>query len=161
MSDNPIKVLLIEDNRGDARLIQEILSEATWRLFELEFAERLSEGLEALSSTTFDVVLLDLSLPDSSGLDTLAGIQADSPQTPVVVLTGLDDDEIAIEAPFFGKNVQSMLKLGRAQGVAMAAGLSYPLTCTLVLLIPAGPSPAGKAHHRRGDGRHPRGNGNP
>ncbi len=125
MSDNPINVLLIEDNKGDARLIQEILSEATWRLFEIEVAERLSKGLEALSSATFDVVLLDLSLPDSSGLDTLAGIQTDSPQTPVVVLTGHDDDILAIEA--VRRGAQDFLVKGHINADLLSRSIRYSI----------------------------------
>lgn len=125
MSDKPIKVLLIEDNRGDARLIQEILSEATWRLFEIEVAERLSEGLAALSSVIFDVVLLDLSLPDSSGLDTLAGIQANSSQTPVVVLTGLNDDLIAIEA--VRRGAQDFLVKGHIDAELLSRAIRYSI----------------------------------
>ena len=125
MSDKPIKVLLIEDNRGDARLIQEILSEATWRLFKIDVAERLSEGLEAISSSTFDVVLLDLSLPDSSGLDTLARIQTDSPQTPVVVLTGLNDDILAIEA--VRKGAQDFLIKGHIDAELLSRTIRYSI----------------------------------
>ena len=125
MSDNPIKVLLIEDNRGDARLIREILSEATWRLFEIEVAERLSEGLETLSAATFDVVLLDLSLPDSSGLETLTGIQANAPQTPVVVLTGLDDDMLAIEA--VRRGAQDFLVKGHINAELLSRAIRYSI----------------------------------
>ena len=98
MSDIPIRVLLVEDNPGDARLIQEFLFEANRGSFEIEVAGKLFEALEALSARTFNVVLLDLSLPDSSGLDTLTRTNADAPQVPIIVLTGLDDDMLAIEA---------------------------------------------------------------
>ncbi|MGD9160348.1 MAG: ATP-binding protein [Desulfobacteraceae bacterium] len=125
MIDTPKKVLLIEDNRGDARLIQEILSEATWRSFEIEVAERLSEGLEALSVTVFDVVLLDLSLPDSSGLKTLAKIQASSPQTPVVVLTGLDDDILAIDA--VRRGAQDFLVKGHINADSLSRAIRYSI----------------------------------
>ncbi|MBN2419436.1 MAG: response regulator [Deltaproteobacteria bacterium] len=125
MNDNPIRVLLIEDNRGDARLIQEILSEATWRLFEMVVAERLSEGLLVLSDSAFDLILLDLSLPDSSGLDTLARIHADSPQTPVVVLTGLDDDTLAIEA--VRRGAQDFLVKGHIDAELLSRTIRYSI----------------------------------
>lgn len=125
MSDNPIKTLLIEDNRGDARLIQEILSEATWRLFEIERAESLSEGLESLTASSFDVVLLDLSLPDSSGLDTLARIQSNFTQTPVVVLTGLNDDMLAIEA--VRKGAQDFLVKGHIDAELLSRSIRYSI----------------------------------
>ncbi len=123
--ENPIKVLLIEDNRGDARLIQEILSETTWRIFEIETAQRLAEGLQELSSGAFDVVLLDLSLPDSSGLETLAKIQAGSPQTPIVVLTGLDDDLVAIEA--VRRGAQDFLVKGHISADLLSRAISYSI----------------------------------
>lgn len=125
MSDKPIKVLLIEDNRGDARLIQEFLSEATWKLFEIKVAEKLSEGLKSLSATTFDVVLLDLSLPDSSGLDTLTGIQANSPKTPIVVLTGFDDDILAIEA--VRRGAQDFLVKGNFNAELLSRAIRYSI----------------------------------
>ena len=125
MSGNSIKVLLIEDNRGDARLIQEILSEGTWRLFEIECAERLSAGLEALSAVAFDVVLLDLSLPDSSGLDTLAVIQAGYSHTPVVVLTGLDDDILAVEA--VRRGAQDFLVKGNINADLLSRSIRYSI----------------------------------
>ena len=125
MGENSIKVLLIEDNKGDARLIQEILSEATWRLFEIEIAERLSTGIDALSAATFDVVLLDLSLPDSSGLDTLAGIQTGSPQIPVVVLTGHDDDMLAIDA--VRRGAQDFLVKGHINADLLSRAIRYSI----------------------------------
>ena len=70
MMDKPVKVLLIEDNPGDARLIREMLREVRDTRFELECADRLSAGLERLRNGGIDIVLLDLGLPDSQGLDT-------------------------------------------------------------------------------------------
>ena len=74
--------ILKQNPKADVELMQLDLSSLK---SVRQFAERLSEGLEILSAATFDVVLLDLSLPDSSGLNTLAGIQADSPQTPTAI----------------------------------------------------------------------------
>ncbi|PKM86882.1 MAG: GGDEF domain-containing response regulator [Firmicutes bacterium HGW-Firmicutes-12] len=98
MSSEKIKVLLIEDSPGDARLIKEVLKETVEVLFELEWIERLSPGIERLSRKCFDVVLLDLSLPDSHGLNTLEKVYALEPKTPIIVLTGLDDELTAVEA---------------------------------------------------------------
>ncbi len=93
-----IKVLLIEDNPDHARLIQELLSDANRASFKIEVAGRLSDGLEAMSTRTFDVILLDLSLPDSSGLETLAKTHSESNEVAIIVLTGLSDEEIAVKA---------------------------------------------------------------
>ena len=98
MRDNKIKVLLVEDNPGDARLIQEMLSEAGASAFALEQADMLSTGLERLAAGGIDAVLLDLGLPDSSGLDTFITVHAQAPDVPIVMLTGLDDAELAIKA---------------------------------------------------------------
>jgi len=93
-----IKVLLVEDNPGDARLIQEMLSEAGASAFALEQAARHSTGLERLAAGDIDAVLLDLGLPDSSGMDTFSTVHAQAPDVPIVMLTGLDDAELAIKA---------------------------------------------------------------
>ncbi len=91
-------VLLIEDNPGDARLIREMLAEEEGSPFELQFAERLSKGLEALAKGGPALVLLDLSLPDSFGLETFAKVYAHSPAVPIIVLTGNDDQTVALSA---------------------------------------------------------------
>jgi GAF domain-containing protein/DNA-binding response OmpR family regulator len=94
----PIRILLIEDNPGDARLLQEMLTEAQGFSYSLDHVERLSTGLERLESQSTDIVLLDLSLPDSHGLDTFAQVLAKAPAVPVVVLSGLDDGNMAVSA---------------------------------------------------------------
>ena len=88
------RLLLIEDNPGDARLIQEFLKEKC--IFELELAERLSDGLELLSNKKFDAVLLDIALPDSSGIDTVHSVSKNCPKIPIIVLTGNEDEDFAI-----------------------------------------------------------------
>jgi PAS domain S-box-containing protein len=90
-----MRILLIEDNPGDARLVREMLSEANGSAAELECEETLASGLERLASEQFDVLLLDLTLPDSRGLDTLQKVRPFKQPIPVVVLTGLEDDETA------------------------------------------------------------------
>ncbi len=92
------RVLLIEDNPGDARLIQEMLSEASDISFDLECADRLSTGLAHLAAEDTDVILLDLGLPDSQGLETFTRVHAQAPEAPIVVLTGLDDVTLATRA---------------------------------------------------------------
>jgi PAS domain S-box-containing protein len=93
-----IQVLLVEDNVGDARLIREFLADAGVNLFALETADRLSAAKERLAAGGIDLVLLDLSLPDSHGLDTLLRLQTQDPHTPIVVLTGFDDGVLAVQA---------------------------------------------------------------
>jgi signal transduction histidine kinase/DNA-binding response OmpR family regulator len=95
--DDKIKVLLIEDNPGDARLLQEMLVGARGT-FELKHAKRLSTGLEQLAAGEPDVILLDFSLPDSLGFDTLVKIHAQAPSVPIIVLSGLDDEALMVQA---------------------------------------------------------------
>ena len=96
--NKPINILLIEDNPGDARLITEYLSPAGAARFKVTVAGRLESGKSLLDAETFDVVLLDLNLPDSDGLDTFERLHAHAPSVPVIVLTGLDSDDIGIAA---------------------------------------------------------------
>ena len=91
-------VLLIEDHPGDARLIREMIAEEPDSPFELHVADRLSRGLEQLAAGEIALVLLDLSLPDSAGLDTFAKVYAQSPAVPIIVLTGNDDQTLALSA---------------------------------------------------------------
>jgi signal transduction histidine kinase len=98
MSGEHLNVLLIEDNPGDQRLIREMLVEAKHTAFHLEVVDRLSNGLEHLSQSQVDVVLLDLSLPDSRGLDTFVTLHEAAKGVPIVVLTGLNDETTAVES---------------------------------------------------------------
>src|SRR5258708_18017524 len=91
-------VLLIEDNPGDVRLIREMLAEGEDVLFELACVGRLSQGLEYLATRSPSLVLLDLSLPDSYGFDTFLKVYAHSPKVPIIVLTGYDDQTVALSA---------------------------------------------------------------
>jgi len=98
MSGSPINVLLVEDNPGDARLLREALAEAYNAEFRLVHVERLADALKSLAEQEWHVVLLDLSLPDGQGLDTVMRVHAAAPGVPVVVLTGLSDEALAVKA---------------------------------------------------------------
>ncbi len=98
MTEARIRTLLIEDNPGDSRLIQEVLSEAKGVAFDVTCANRLAEGLQHLAGQGADVVLLDLSLPDSRGLETFVKTHAQAPEVPIILLTGLEDELLAVEA---------------------------------------------------------------
>lgn len=102
MREKPIAVLLIEDNPGDARLIREQLREATEDTFDLSLANNLQDGLTALQTNNFSMILLDLSLPDSFGLDTLQKVRSVIQDVPIVVLTGFDDQTLGIQAVQMG-----------------------------------------------------------
>ncbi|MBI1878169.1 MAG: response regulator [Chloroflexi bacterium] len=93
-----MKILLVEDNLGDAELIEEALAEIGAAQFELKHVEWLGKALEYLANQKVDVILLDLSLPDGHRLDTLKRIQDVAPELPIVVLTGFDDESYAVKA---------------------------------------------------------------
>jgi Flp pilus assembly CpaE family ATPase len=98
MEHQLINVLLIEDNPGDTRLIRELLKEAKGAPTGLVCADRLSSGIELLLKGGIDVILLDLSLPDSKGFDTFVKVHTHAKDLPVIVLTGFDDEELAMKA---------------------------------------------------------------
>jgi len=125
MPDKPIKVLLVEDNPGDARLLEEDLREVPGQEFELTHVERLEEASERLREEEYDVVLLDLSLPDSSGLDTVKRTFNEAPTMPIVVLTGLDDESLGLSAVREG--AQDYLVKGQTQGRLLVRAIHYAL----------------------------------
>jgi PleD family two-component response regulator len=94
----PVAILIIEDNPADTRLIREFLADAEDVSFETLEAESLAAGVDILDRQHCDLVLLDLSLPDSQGLETLHRVHSHAPNTPIIVLTGLDDDLLALTA---------------------------------------------------------------
>ena len=96
MANEITRVLLIEDNFGDARLIQELLAEDESSRFTIEWSTHLKAGLRAIEANHADVILLDLSLPDSQGMETVRTVHSAAPALPIIVLTGLDDKETAL-----------------------------------------------------------------
>jgi diguanylate cyclase (GGDEF)-like protein len=119
------KVLLIEDNPGDARLIREMLAEEPEAPFALHCADRLAHGLEQLSAGETVLVLLDLSLPDSFGLETFAKVYAHSPTVPIIVLTGNDDQTVALSAVKGG--AQDFLVKGRLDRELLLRSMQYSI----------------------------------
>jgi serine phosphatase RsbU (regulator of sigma subunit) len=120
-----LRVLLIEDNRGDARLIQEYLAEVEGLSFHLEHVDRFAAGLDRLARGGIDVVLLDLSLPDARGLETFVRLHAECPGVPVVVLTGFNDEVLAVKAVQEG--AEDYLVKGYVNGNLLARSLSYAI----------------------------------
>ena len=118
-----IHVLLVEDNPGDARLFQELVRDTGAGHLRLEHVTRLSTALDRLSNGKFDVVLLDLSLPDEQGLTTLTRTHAHAPSVPIVVLTGLDDEALAVKAVRAG--AQDYLVKGRVDGDLLVRSMRY------------------------------------
>ncbi|WP_413199754.1 ATP-binding protein [Nostoc piscinale] len=98
MAGSLVKILLIEDNLAEARLLQEFLQQADAKEFVLVHVKRLQEALHKLKSSDYDIILLDLTLPDSQGLSSLPVLINCAPSVPIVVLTNTNDEELAIEA---------------------------------------------------------------
>jgi diguanylate cyclase (GGDEF)-like protein len=119
------RVLLIEDNPGDARLIREMLAEDPGSPFQLHCAERLAAGIESLAAGAPALVLLDLSLPDSFGLDTFAKVYAHSPEVPIIVLTGNDDQTVALSAVKGG--AQDYLVKSRLERELLLRSMQYSI----------------------------------
>ena len=123
-----VKVLLIEDNTADARLVLELLKDAGGSLYEVTDAGSLQVGIGQLKAANYDVVLLDLSLPDGFGVDTVARLLVEAPTAPIVVLTGLDDDRSAVDAVRSG--AQDYLVKGKFDGPMLARALRYAIERT-------------------------------
>jgi DNA-binding response OmpR family regulator len=120
-----IRVLLLEDNPGDARLFREFLHEDGLAQAEVDHVGRLKTGLEHLTQEKPDVILLDLGLPDSQGLDTFTQVYAQAPDIPIVVLTGLNDTEQAVEAVKAG--AQDYLVKGEVSGGLLVRAIRYAM----------------------------------
>lgn len=119
------RVLLVEDNPGDARLTKEMLAEAGTRRFNHTHVERLGEALVQLHERPFDVILLDLSLPDAWGLDSISQVRAASPNIPLVVLSSLADESLAIQALRHG--AQDYLVKGEGNGHLLTRSIRYAI----------------------------------
>ena len=114
---------MIEDNPGDARLIQEMLKEEEFAADNIERSDKLSKGLELLSAENIDAVLLDLNLPDSHGLGTFTKIHSLAQQVPILILTGFKDDKLALEAVREG--AQDYLIKGKIDGALLGRAITY------------------------------------
>ncbi len=123
MNLDGIRVLLVEDNPGDARLFTELVRDTGAGLWKLVQADRLSTAIERLKREPFDLLLLDLSLPDAEGLDTVMRARAEAPKVPIVVLTGHDDEALAVRAMRAG--AQDYLVKGRLDGDLLVRSIRY------------------------------------
>ena len=131
MSGDTIAVLLVEDNPGDARLVPASLAEAHAHRFDVVHAPTLAAGLAALARGAADVVLLDLSLPDAEGLDSIGRVRAAAPHVPILVLTGREDEQLGLEAVRAG--AQDYLVKGLDAG-SLARGIAHAVERQRMLL---------------------------
>jgi signal transduction histidine kinase len=123
--DRALRVLIVEDDEEDALLLREMLGETPAPRPELTVVGRLGEAMERVGEERFDAVLLDLKLPDSQGLDTFADLHHLIPEVPVVVMTGLDDSDMARRAVQAG--AQDYLVKGQVNGPALLRSVLYAI----------------------------------
>lgn len=123
MNSKPIHVLLIEDNPGDVRLLRELLDNTGAGAFVVAQVDRLAAGMEHLDARAIDVILLDLSLPDSQGTETLIKTHAAAHGIPIVVMTGVDDEELGLRLIQAG--AQDYLVKGQTTASLLARTLKY------------------------------------
>jgi PAS domain S-box-containing protein len=126
-----IKILLIEDNPDHIELINDVIAEVDGVLFDIMCADRLSSGLELLARENINVVLLDLFLPDCSGVKTFLSIHRQAPHIPVVVLSALSDQEVAAKAVAAG--AQDYLIKGQIDGRLVGRSLFYAIERKLMV----------------------------
>jgi len=120
-----LRILLVEDNPGDARLIREYCQGSGEAWAELEWSKTLSEALETLPAFEPEVILLDLGLPDSQGLDGVRRVLARAPLLPVLILTCLDDQELGIRAVVEG--AQDYMVKGEVNAAALQRAIRYAI----------------------------------
>lgn len=125
MAGQPFQVLLVEDNYGDVRLLRELLSDVTSTQFRLLHVQQLDEALKCLEQESFDVILLDLVLPDSQGIETFVKIHRQASAIPIIVFTGFDDETLAIRA--MQEGAQDYLVKGQVNGDLLTRSMRYAI----------------------------------
>lgn len=127
MSDKPIKALLVEDSVFATRHTQKMLAEEndSQVKVQLQCADTLSSGLKCLAEDNFDIVLLDLTLPDSEDMETLTRVRSEVPQVPIIVLTGIGDEKLAVDAVREG--AQDYLVKGHLDGNLLKRSILYAI----------------------------------
>ncbi|HMC26183.1 MAG TPA: response regulator, partial [Verrucomicrobiae bacterium] len=123
--EKPIKILLVEDSPVDSRLLQLLLGESKTMYFAWTCVARLTEALAKLRNEQFDVVLSDLTLPDSQGLDTFQALRAQAPGMPMIVLSGTDDETMAVKAVREG--AQDYLVKGKVDSHVLIRSITYAI----------------------------------
>ena len=125
VSSRPFQLLIVEDDVVDRKLLERLLAQSSAAPFDVASTDRLDRALEMLQDRAFDVVLLDLGLPDSQGMDSVTRLQARAPETPIIVLSGLDDENTATEAVQQG--VQDYLIKGQVDANILVRSIRYAL----------------------------------
>jgi two-component system cell cycle response regulator len=119
----PSSVLLVEDNEVDVALVRALLAESAGKSCHLTSVSRLTDARAYLLSAGADCVLLDLSLPDGEGLETLEVVLATAPEVPIIVLSGLQDEEVTMVA--LNEGAQDYLVKGQVDGESLWRSIRY------------------------------------
>jgi PAS domain S-box-containing protein len=122
---SPLRILIIEDDIVDRKLLERLLSQSTLGACDVRNADRLATALTLLKEYPFDIVLLDLGLPDSQGMDSVSRLQTHAPYVPIIVLSGLDDENTATQAVQMG--VQDYLIKGQVDASLLMRAIRYAL----------------------------------
>ena len=125
ITSKSINILLIEDNEGDVRLIREALKEVKNLAFKIEASGLLIKALKILKSRKFDAILLDLNLPDSIGIETASKVLEVAPNTPIIILTGLNEEKIAISSVKMG--IQDYLVKDQFDSILLTRSIQYAI----------------------------------
>jgi sigma-B regulation protein RsbU (phosphoserine phosphatase) len=128
MDQKNVRILLIEDNPDDVFFLRMVLHKADGTTFQIEPVDDLAAGIERLKGNDIDVVLLDLTLPDSVGLDTFKAVKAEAREVPIIVLSGLDDETIAVNAVHAG--AEDYLVKGRVDSQLITRAIIYAIERT-------------------------------
>jgi len=131
MNADVISVLLVEDNPADAALLMRLLQRSDAKSWRITHVKRLKSALEYLHQTNFDTILLDLSLPDSQGLETVTQVQTAFPHLPIIVLTGLQDESFAQRA--VAEGAQDYLVKGQVSTELLLKSVSYAIARSQIL----------------------------
>ena len=124
--DEKVEILLFEDNFRDAIMIEEMLKEFTDFPYELINVKTLTEGLSLLKERPFDVILTDLGLPDSDGIDTFLTIHARNSRIPIIIFTGSNNEKIGIDA--VKKGAKNYLVKAQIDGRLLKRFIQYALS---------------------------------
>lgn len=123
MPEQELKVLLLEDNQGDAFLMKFYLGESTSPVFHVSHAETVKAALDFLAADTYDIILSDMNLPDSFGVDTIKTILGKYPGNMMIVLTGLTDEDVGLETVRYG--AQDFLTKGKFDSKVLISSIMF------------------------------------
>ncbi len=125
VTSDPLTLLIVEDDIVDRKLLERLLAKSSLEGCRVQSTDRLAGALQLLRDHPFDLVLLDLGLPDSQGMDSVATLQFHAPHVPIIILSGLDDEEMAARAVHMG--VQDYLVKGQVDGNLLMRAIRYAL----------------------------------